>query len=794
MDPWTLAYTGFDPRSEGVRETLCTLGNGYFATRGATPDGLVMRTPGTYAAGCYDRLTSRVAGREVVNEDLVNLPDWLPLTFAAPGAPWFHPETADLLGYEQELDMRHGVLHRRLRFRDDRGRVTSVRQRRLVSMAAPHLAALECAFTAENWSGPLRVRAALEGRVTNRGVRRYRDLRGDHLVGHATGTRDGCAWLRARTRASGTPISLAMRVTADHETDHETARETDHETAGEGEREDARITGGVQTAEDAWIAEEPTLILRRGRTAVLTKTIALTTSPALDAVDLVRRAPGFEELLREHRDAWDRLWERALMDVGESQVGQIVHLHVFHLLQTLSPHTAGLDVGVPARGLHGEAYRGHVFWDELFVLPWLDLRLPEVSRGLLLYRWRRLPAARRAARRAGHAGAMFPWQSGSDGREETPTMHLNPDSGRWLPDHSHLQRHIGLAIAHNVWHHHRATGDAAFLSGFGAELLVEIARFFASLAVLDPRSGRYEIRGVMGPDEYHDAYPGASAPGLDNNAYTNVMTVWLLLRTPEILDLVHGHERFAVTEGELDRWRDITRRMRVDFHDGVISQFTGYDRLAELDWKRYEGVRRLDRALEAEGDDPDRYRASKQADVLMLFYLLGSAQVRMILDHLGYPASRELIDRTVGYYLRRTCHGSTLSAVVHAWVLAGSQPAGAWHLFTEALLADVEDVQGGTTAEGIHLGAMAGTLDLLQRRYLGLEVHEQGIGLDPLPLDLLGGIALPILVRGTSLFVEADHHRLTVTRDGGGHRLFRVTVRGRETCLGPDERRSFPLD
>ncbi|GIH81573.1 hypothetical protein [Planobispora longispora] len=173
---------------------------------------------------------------------------------------------------------------------------------------------------------------------------------------------------------------------------------------------------------------------------------------------------------------------------------------------------------MPARGLHGEAYRGHVFWDELFVLSWLSLCFPDITRGLLRYRWRRLPEARAAARAAGFAGAMFPWQSGSDGTEQTQTLHLNPASGHWLPDHSHLQRHVGLAIAYNVWHYHAATGDIAFLAEAGAEMLVEIARFFASLATLDPVSGRYEIRGVMGPDEYHESYPGAPSPGLDNTA------------------------------------------------------------------------------------------------------------------------------------------------------------------------------------------------------------------------------------------------------------------------------------
>ncbi|MEU0568520.1 glycosyl hydrolase family 65 protein [Nonomuraea sp. NPDC005983] len=738
MNPWSLSYEGYDPASEGLREALCTLGNGRFATRGASPDGRA-RTPGTYAAGCYNRLPSTVEGRVVTNEDLVNLPDWLPLTFATPGAAWFHPERADLLEYRQELDMRHGVLLRELRWRDRQDRVTQVRQRRLVSMADPRLAALETTFTAENWTGRLRVRAALDGRVTNSGVARYRDLRGDHLTCYTTGALDGVTWLTAMTRSSGITVALAAR------TDSGEPRVTE---------EPDRVT------------TDHVLDLVENEPATLAKIVALTTSrdpaihdPRSAAIRAARRAPHFDALMAQHAAAWEGLWERAGIDVDGPEIAQIVHLHIFHLLQTLSPHTADLDVGVPARGLHGEAYRGHVFWDELFVLPWLNLRFPEISLGLLRYRWRRLPEARAAARASGFDGAMFPWQSGSDGQEETQTTHLNPVSGRWLPDNSRLQRHVGLGIAYNVWQHYLATGS---MPPWCAELLLEIARFFASLAVLDPVSGRYEIRGVMGPDEYHETYPGAASPGLANNAYTNIMTVWLLRRARDTMRLLPG---LPATAHELSRWEDITRRVRVDFHDGVISQFTGYADLKDLDWERYRGVRRLDRALEADGDDVNRYKASKQADTLMLFYLLTADELLDILDGLNYLADPGLIPRTIHYYLDRTSHGSTLSAVVHAWVLARSDRARSWHFFTEALRSDIEDVQHGTTAEGIHLGAMGGTLDLLQRCYLGLEIHADGLRLDPLLPDQLKILSMPVLFRGAHIQIDADHRRArTFTR------------------------------
>jgi trehalose/maltose hydrolase-like predicted phosphorylase len=775
MTTWRVEYEGYDPGEELLREALCTLGNGRFATRGAAPEASAGRAhyPGTYVAGFYDRLSSLVAGRTVVNEDLVNAPNWLPLTFRAEGGEWFTLDRYPPLEFVQELDLRHGLLDRRLRYRDDAGRVTVVEQQRLVSMSDPHLAALQTTIRPENWSGKLEIYSGLDGWVRNDGVPRYRGLSAVHLIFRASGAEGDLIWLDTETVTSGTRIAEAARTTV----------------SGEAGREVRGAPG--------WIAHQLTVQAGPQDPVTVEKVVALHTSrdgESAEAAEAARRdaaaAGPFTELRERHVAAWERLWERGRLDVGGGAAQRTVNLHLFHLLQTVSPHTVGLDVGVPARGLHGEAYRGHVFWDELFVLPFLSLRFPEIVRSLLLYRGRRLPAAREAAREAGYAGAMYPWQSGSDGTEETQLLHLNPRSGRWLPDNSRLQRHVGLAIAYNLWHYYQATGDQDFLVEHGAEMLLEIARFWASAATLDPADDRYDIAGVMGPDEYHDAYPGAAAPGLRNNAYTNVMAVWTLCRALDALEALPAErrtellDRLALAPAELARLEDVSRRMRVVFHaDGVISQFEGYEDLAELDWAayrdRYGDIRRLDRILEAERDTPNRYKASKQADVLMLFYLLSSRELYGLFERLGYRVDHETIPKTVEYYLARTSHGSTLSAVVHAWVLARLDRPASWRFFLEALGSDVHDVQGGTTGEGIHLGAMAGTLDLAQRCYTGLEVRDDLLRLDPaLPPDL-PGVAMELWYRGDGgLRLRAGRDGVEVGLPGTAREPIEVVVGG----------------
>jgi alpha,alpha-trehalase len=254
---------------------------------------------------------------------------------------------------------------------------------------------------------------------------------------------------------------------------------------------------------------------------------------SLEARKLVGRAESFDRLIESHALAWKHLWRRFDIEYQEKdpprvdRTGMILHLYTFHLLQSVPCTPWTWTWAFHPEGWHGEAYRGHIFWDELFIFPFLDLRIPEITRSLLMYRYRRLNEARAAAREAGYRGAMYPWQSGSNGREETQKIHLNPKSGRWIPDHSRHQRHVNAAVVHNICQYYQATEDMEFLSFYGAEMILEIARFWSSISTYNTDLDRYEILGVMGPDEYHEAYPGSDKPGLNNNAYTNVMAVWV---------------------------------------------------------------------------------------------------------------------------------------------------------------------------------------------------------------------------------------------------------------------------
>ena len=766
---WSLTYNDYEPAKEGLREALCTLGNGYFAVRGAAAESRAdgVHYPGTYLAGGYNRLSTEIADRMVENEDLVNIPNWLPLCFGLDEGEWFDADSVDILSYCQELDIKSGILYRRIRFRDAEGRESRYFSRRFVHMENAHLAAEEISITAENWSGPLNIRTALDGTVVNSGVARYKNLNNRHLHPVRADVIDpGVLYLKVGTTQSDLKIAMAAKTRVFKNTEE--------------------LTLDWQTVKsDAYIELNTGTILEKGDTVTVEKIVSLYTSrdraiseAGLEARNGIKQTGSFHELSKTHMMSWWQLWRsfavRFQSEVESSRhSGMILNLYIFHLLQTVSLHTIDLDAGVPARGWHGEAYRGHIFWDELFIFPFLNFRLPEITRALLKYRYRRLDAARSAAKSAGYKGAMFPWQSGSSGREETQIVHYNPRSGRWLPDNSHLQRHVNIAIAYNLWQYYQVTNDTEFVSFYGAEILLEIARFLAGLASYDKDSGRYEIKHVMGPDEYHDAYPEGEERGLNNNSYTNIMTVWVLCRALRILEVLHSKRRIELCKkigldgDELSKWEAISRNMKVVFHeDGVISQFEGFEDLKEFDWKgyieKYGDIHRLDRILEAEGDTPNRYKLSKQADTLMLFFLLSREELDRIFNRLSYSFNPDMIPKTISYYLKRTSHGSTLSRVVHSWVLARSTRPGSWRLFCEALKSDLEDVQGGTTAEGIHLGAMAGTVDLMTRGYTGLEVRDKILWFNPCLPPEFGDIHMHLRYQSQTLEIDVKIDRLTV--------------------------------
>jgi trehalose/maltose hydrolase-like predicted phosphorylase len=272
-----------------------------------------------------------------------------------------------------------------------------------------------------------------------------------------------------------------------------------------------------------------------------------------------------------------------------------------------------------------------------------------------------------------------------------------------------------------------------------------------------------------------------------------------------VLDLLPGRRRrslcdkIGLSEDELQTWKDMSHRMFVPFHgDGIISQFEGYEELEELDWEayrvKYGNIQRLDRILRAEGDTPDRYKLSKQADALMLFFLFSEEELRRLFERLGYEYAPDTARKNIAYYEPRTTHGSTLSYVVHAAILADLDPERSWEMFMTALESDVGDIQGGTTQEGIHMGAMAGTLDLIQRGYVGAETRDGTLYFNPKPNDRLDGLSVHMRFRETPVEIALKEGRLAViAQTDGSNRSIKIGVDDEIREIKDGESHTFTL-
>jgi trehalose/maltose hydrolase-like predicted phosphorylase len=659
-------------------------------------------------------------------------------------------------------------------------------------MSNTHLAALESTIVPENWSGEMELRSGLDGNVSNTGVERYNDLNGVHLQHVETGNVDeDSIYLTVQTNQSLIRMTQAART----------------RLFMDGKR--LVLPANTQT-ERGSIVQSFKLTCKKQKSVRIEKLVAIYTSrdhaiseASLESRHEINRIGNFNQIISAHIKAWARIWRLSDIEItGNNETQLLLRLHIFHLIQTVSLNTIETDVGIPSRGWHGEAYRGHIFWDELFIFPFINFHFPALARSLIMYRYRRLHEARYAAKEEGYKGAMYPWQSGSNGREESQVIHLNPNSGKWDPDNTYLQRHVNAAIAYNIYQYYKITNDIEFMSYYGTEMMLDIARFWVSKCTYNSDRDKYEIRHVVGPDEFHTRYPDSEEPGLNNNAYTNIMAAWVIKKTLDILELLTEKRKselmdhLGIEKNDLIHWEDISRKMFIPFHDGdIISQFEGYENLLELDWekyrKQYDNIQRLDRILKAEGDDPNRYKLSKQADVLMLFFLFSSEELKNIFQRLGYAFDPDMIPRNIDYYKNRSSHGSSLSRLIYSWVLARLDRAESWQYFEEAIKSDFEDIQGGTTPEGIHLGAMAGTVDMLQRCYTGIEVRDTILWMNPVLPREVKSIKMHIRYNGHWIRLFFSSRMLTIAFEEG--HLPKVTL-GFKTHIfkmGPGEKKEI---
>lgn len=759
VDPWRLIERVLEPERIAVSETLFALANGYLGIRGSLEEGEPAYTPGTFVNGFYEtwpiNYPEEAYGLPALGQSIVTLPDATALTLYVDGEP-LRLTRGRLLSHERELDMRSGLLSRQLEWESPAGTRVRLRSERVVSFVHRHLAAFRLQVEVLAGQSPI---ALVSEFVTphaparpprgseSEDPRRARGL-ADALVAETATTAGQRVLLGLRTRQS----SMRLACGADH-------------------RFEANCPVRVGNRDGTDGAVEYALEARPGATMRLEKFAVYHTSAegatadlgSLVVADLDRAiSEGFDSVPTAQREYLDSFWQRADVRIdGDEAVQQAVRWNLFQLAQA-TLRTDGL--GVPAKGLTGRGYDGHYFWDvEIFVQPFLTYTHPPIARRLLVFRHGMLDAARHQARVVDERGALFPWR----------TINGNEASG-YFPA-STAQYHIDADVAYALRRYVQLTGDRDALAEFGAEILVETARLWASLGFYSANDDAFHIHGVTGPDEYSAL--------VDDNTYTNLMARENLSFAAGVVEALRERDAIAyqelavrveLREKETDEWRRAAERMFVPFDEerGIHPQDAQF--LNQESW-------------DFAATPPDHYPLLLHYHPLVLYrhQVVKQADVVLAMLLLGDRFSSDQRRANFLYYEPITTADSSLS---HAIQSVGAAEVGREALaiehFTHALFMDLSN-WAGNAEDGVHIASAGGVWLALVYGFAGLRDVDGTLTFDPhLPIAW-SRLAFALTVGRRVLEVDITRNAVTFRlRDGD---VLELSVRGALVSIRPGE-------
>jgi trehalose/maltose hydrolase-like predicted phosphorylase len=742
-DPtWVLVAEGYDSVRERIYEARFATSNGFLGVRAgrALSRGQLWTEPHrTYIAGLFD-----IPGPEEPIPGLVPVPGWLQARIILAGGP-----LDEATVHRATLDMRRGALLTRARLVDLPAIAVRARTLRLVSLSERAIGLHVIEVEIESGEVEVTLEASFEG--LSAGLR-FEQLEKDLGV-----------W---RTRYSGKRLAIA---------------------AASCFQVDGSEVAPTMPGPFIWSWHWKT---RPGQIVCLERLVAVVRSDTQDEDPGpvarkklgVARHLGWRRVVQEHEAAWSQRWRCSDFEVGgDPAAEQALRFAAYHLTSAANPADERVSIG--ARGLTGEDYHGHVFWDtEIYLLPFYTLTWPEAARALLMYRFRTLDGARAKAAGMGWRGAMYAWESADTGAETTPEQVVGPD-GRIVDilcgKH---EQHITADVAYAVWQYWQASRDEGFLLDAGAEILLETGRFWSSRAQPEA-DGCCHIRDVIGPDEYHER--------IDDNAFTNVMARWNIRRALDVAALLRQRwldrwaslsSRLGLSDAELAQWRTVAETMVTGWNPqtGLFEQFAGYSGLEEIDLAAYEG-RTVPMDVVLGRERTQRSKVIKQADVVALIGLLPE-------EFPGDSAAANF-----RYYEPRCGHGSSLSGAMHGLVAARLGYSDlALRYFQHAVAIDLADTHT-TIAGGLHVAALGGTWLTAIFGFAGLSLQSEGIDLDPkLPASWQSlGFAINWRGRRLRIRIDAADCLLRATLEAGD--TMTLSVYGREHVVRPEQTAVCPL-
>jgi kojibiose phosphorylase len=742
---WLIEEKKFNPHKQRTYESLFTLGNGYLGVRGSLGENPYGSHRGVYIAGIFDKSESFV-------REIVKAPGWTDFSVWI-GGHKCSVLSGRILSHKRILDMKKGILHRITRFKIPEGKIIRLETKRVVFAHQVRGAVISASVTPENFSGGVRVISGLNGDVTNQGY--FPKERIKHLNLVTMNYDEDHVYLEVETRDDKTKIAVAANTVFENP-----PADTVKVSRMYGEK----------------FAHEISFNASKGKTYFFTKWVTTFTgregyerqleSAVTDLLhDMVRE--GLDYNLKKHIDVRERLWGSSGIEIaGDKKAQKGIRFNLYQLMIVKPHHDPTVNIG--AKFLTSEGYKGHTFWDtEIFILPFYIFSFPEDARNLLMYRYYTLRGALENARVMGYDGAKYAWESADNGEETTPSYGIRIDGSRDRIFTGEEEHHIVADVAYGVYRYVEITGDYDFLYNFGAEIIFQTARFW--LSRIEKRRDRYEIRKVIGPDEFHEH--------VDNNAFTNYLALWNLeyaaelyskmqKEAPEIFKTLTKKIRLKVEEIAKMKVVVKTIYFPYDQKTELIEQFEGYFTLEDPKIKELgkNGLPIYPKGVDA--TNLHRTQLIKQADVALLLYLF--------LDRF----SAELKSKNYKYYEARTMHKSSLSPCIHAIMgLEVGDHKRAYDYFMNTSYIDLLDLNKNAH-EGIHAAATGGAWMTAIHGFAGMKVRQGDLCFDPWLPKKWKEIVYPCHWRGSLLRVKIGHKSISLQVLRG--KAVNVVVQGKQ--------------
>lgn len=754
---WVVAESAFDARYLAKYETIFCQGNGYMGLRAAHEESYPGERRNLFVAGTYNRF-----GVQEVTE-LPNAADMIQLDIRLNGRP-FHLEKGKLLQYRRELDLRQGELKREMLWEDEQGELFKLSFRRFVSLYDRHLIGQRVEITPLKHDADISIRSSINGQLTNSGAQHF--IEGDRRVFDKE---------LIQYTATTTDTGIVFVHTLAHQLLENGVR-IEAAPAPSMERRKVSLTYKRKVA--------------AGKTLTLDKLASVHTSldlewESLDALHLqqaarhhLRKAEelGYCGQFRKHEEVWQAFWNESSIEMDSQDAFDQLAMRFaqYHLVLMTPAHDSRFSVG--AKGLTGEGYKGHVFWDtEVFILPYFLYTHPEIARKLVTYRYHTLNGARSKARDNGYEGAMYPWESALTGEEETPEW--GPvDIVTGTPTYiwtGKIEQHITADVAYGVWHYYQATSDQAYMDQYGYEILFETATFWASRLEWNDEKGQYHITDVIGPDEYKEH--------VANNAFTNYMAYWNItkamactkqLREADSQVYQRLNEKLGLAE-RLKVWEEKSALIYLPKQDEttkIIPQDDTYLMKQVIDLSKYRNQEQVASILnDFSMTQLSDIQVSKQADILVLFYLLEDW------------FTKETKAANWHYYEPKTLHDSSLSLSTHSMLASDvAESELAYEMFQKACQIDL-GTNMHSSDEGIHTASIGGIWKAAVMGFGGVRSWEGALRLNPRLPEAWERLSYPLAWQGERLRVTITKQEMKIERlnPDSVQKPIRMTIHGK---------------